>query len=179
MNEGMWRGMMQTALDATTAKGIDSARDRIGELVKIGVSRPSGNELAIGPGKGILHGTLGVPAQIAAKGMHLIRDFMMLSLDKSFDHHVKQGNYDDTPFNRREYINKGIYQYNIKGQNRLVRWLRDSGFGPFATAATGAWGGAKRAVTGGHGLPAKTLGREISMRAISSPKSGLASWAPA
>lgn len=97
-------------------KSFQNNEAQLTELAKIGALREtykSGNPLG----------------KILSKTDQVTR----LLLDDTYQRLVKAGIAEDTPTARREYANS-IGQYNKRAQGMLMRFLRDTGFGPFATA---------------------------------------------
>lgn len=58
-----------------------------------------------------------------------------LALDEAYMRAKKSGAAEDSPQARREWVNQ-VGQYSLALQGKLVRAVRKSGFGPFATAGT-------------------------------------------
>ena len=59
-----------------------------------------------------------------------------MTLADAHDSLAKAGHVFDTETSKRDFINQWTGQYNKKAQNGLISVLRDTGFGPFATAAS-------------------------------------------
>lgn len=108
-----------TLVKAVLKAGKDN-QSQLAELSKIGAARQE----HIGSA-----GPLGYTGRLLEKTDKITR----LMLDDTFKQLVKDGLVPDTETARREYVNQ-IGQYNRRLQGPAMRLLRDTGFGPFATA---------------------------------------------
>ena len=139
----------------------DSATlDRLVELTRQGVSVPAEREVRNSLGSKYN------PLTWMGKGLHFLRKAMVLTADHAYSELLKDPRADvkDTESNRRNFINQ-LGQYNIKGQNKLVQLLRDTGFGPFATAGTNYWVQGIRSLTGNPGLETNSVKGQAYLRA--------------
>ncbi len=90
-----------------------------------------------------------------------------LALDDTYQRLVQQGilTYNETE--RREFINQ-IGQYNLRAQNPIIRWFRQTGIGPFATAGNAFNNLGVRAALGpliGPGVRASSTPAALALRA--------------
>lgn len=88
---------------------------QLAELAKIGALRPSG-----GSGLG-------------GRMIHTLDTTVRLLLDDTYKGLAEKGILPNTETARREFVNQ-VGQYNKRAQGPVVRALRESGVGPFATA---------------------------------------------
>jgi hypothetical protein len=58
-----------------------------------------------------------------------------LAMNDAFNSAVERGLVEDTPTARRDFTNQ-LGQYMKQGQSWMIRWARDTGFGPFVTAGS-------------------------------------------
>ncbi len=106
------------------SKAFSDNKAQIAKLAEIGALReahPPGNMF-----NPMTH--LGSLIQLADKTTRLVMDDVFTKL-------ADQGIAERSETNRREFINQ-VGQYNKRLQGPLVRFARDSGLGPFATAGT-------------------------------------------
>lgn len=102
------------------------------DLAQIGAAKEPGFETA-----SIFPNDLRNPLTWTSKALDFIDKAVRLSVNDGFDR-MKRLGYDvqDTEANRRDFINQWTGQYNTRGQSKIIKFLRESGFGPFATAGT-------------------------------------------
>jgi len=87
-----------------------------------------------------------------------------LILDDAYQQLAKNGVVENTETARREYINQ-VGQYNKRAQGPLMRWLRDTGVGPFATAGRAFNVLGVRRLALSPGVKAGSIGAAIALRA--------------
>lgn len=96
------------------------------------------------------------------KGMdNLVR----VGMDNAFDTIAKKYNIPVTEQNRRDFISQAVINYNKSTQNQIVRLLRETGVGPFASAASANAAGALRLLIGSHGLKTGGWKTDVALRA--------------
>ena len=156
-----------------TIRKDPAASARIVELARIGATKPGGFEGGVGGITGILTGGEGyrldptrVLSKYTSKFLDIMDQTMRLTADKAFTRLADRGALGDqnTTANRRDFINQlGLYHKRV--QNDLVRLLRDTGIGPFATAATNYTMQGIRALTFNPGLRTQTYRQQLKLRA--------------
>lgn len=142
-------------------------RDRLLELARIGAQKPAGLET------GSLFSLLRIPKQYAkydptfwtGRFLDRISSAMRLTLADAYDELVKGELVPDTETGKRDFINQWLGQYERKGQNGLIRFLRDSKIGPFATAASTMTARAVRVLAGSPGTDTLGWKAELQLRA--------------
>ena len=132
-----------------------AAMERLVELARIGVSMPS-------PKKALSAN----PFTWMGNGLHFLRESMILTADDAFTKlaGIKELGVVDSEANRRNFINQ-LGQYNIKGQSKIIQLLRDTGFGPFATASAQYAVEGVKSLTGSSGLETTSLKGQALLRA--------------
>jgi GGDEF domain-containing protein len=122
----------------TDNKGI---RDAIVELARIGAMKDKGNETGNIWGGSTMGGLLTkpIPPQTdptywVGKLLDTFGRAMRLTLDDAYTRLAKAGRVPDTQLDRANWINKGAGNYNRLTYSRLVKFLKDTGIGPFAVA---------------------------------------------
>ncbi len=149
-------------------RGDPTLRAELVEIARIGALKGEGMESGL-----ILpheHAHLD-PTYYMGKSLDVLQRAMRLTANQAFDTLVSRfkGEVPDTQTNRRDFINQ-LGQYQNAAQNKFVRLMRDTGFGPFAVAGTNYWIQGQRAMTLGHGLQTGPEGKgslqaEIWLRA--------------
>ncbi len=109
------RADVPVTLAKALIKSFQNNEAQLSELAEIGAGREAGHQSLLGP--------------LLLKSDKTSR----LLLDDTFKRLAEAGLVENTETARREYVNQ-IGQYNKRLQGPLVRLLRDTGFGPFATA---------------------------------------------
>lgn len=132
-------------------KAFQNNRDQLAQLAEIGALRAERTQT------GIFGGRMG---KLLEKTDQLTR----LLLDDTFQSLVDQKVVEDTETNRREYVNQ-IGQYNRRAQGWLMRTLRDTGLGPFATAGRTFNAMGVKMVTLSPGVRGSTAFAETALRA--------------
>lgn len=84
-------------------------------------------------------------------------------MDDTFTGLAREGVFTDTPANRRDFVNQ-VGQYNMRLQGPLMRLLRQSQVGPFATAGRAFNVLGVRTLALSPGAKATTLGNAIALR---------------
>ena len=106
------------------ATGNEAIQKKIAEMASEGSMRDSTDK----------HATLFGKYTGISKMIDIADTAMRLAADKAYDRNVAGGAV-DSPAERRNFTNQ-IGNYNRATQNVVVNWLRDTGMGPFAVAAT-------------------------------------------
>ncbi len=119
------RADIPVTLTKFVIKAMQNNHVQIAELSKIGAMRESLPSNETNP--------LGKVTSLPGKALKFTDKVTRLLLDDTFKSLAKEGLVEDTPTNRREYVNQ-IGQYNRRAQGLLTRAFRDIGFGPFVTA---------------------------------------------
>lgn len=145
------RADIPVILTKAVIKAFQDNREQMAELAEIGALRPERQHT------GIFGGRMG---KLLEKTDRLTR----VLLDDTFQSLVKQGAVEDTETNRREYVNQ-IGQYNRRAQGWLMRTLRDTGIGPFATAGRTFNAMGVKMVTLSPGVRGSTAFAETALRA--------------
>lgn len=151
-------------------RGDKATLDRAVELAKMGTSRGKYHK----PSGGLVEAIAGKPVADAyrmvtgapGRAIEAIDLYTRLSLDDAFTTLVKAGLEKDTPARRREFINGNLGQYNSALQGRMVRWARQTGVGPFATAGTTFNRVGVRNALLSPGTPGKNLQANMKLRAL-------------
>jgi len=110
-------------------RGDPAIREQLVDLARIGALKESGLE------SGTLWGGKWDPTTWGGKFLDFMQRTMRLTADNAFDKLHRSGLVEGSEANRRDFINQ-LGQYNRRGQNKIVAWLRDTGLGPFATAGS-------------------------------------------
>ncbi len=134
---------------------------RIVELAELGAVKSHGLESA---SLDLKYDPTKYVRMVSGKLLEVTDTAMRLTMDKAFDRLAARGWAEDTPANRRNFINQ-VGQYNRLSQNKYVQWLRDTGWGPFATAATNYTVQGIRALMLSPGVKATGLRGAVMMRA--------------
>ncbi len=134
---------------------------RIVELAELGAVKSHGLESA---SLDLKYDPTKYVRMVSGKLLEVTDTAMRLTMDKAFDRLAARGWAEDTPANRRNFINQ-VGQYNRLSQNKYVQWLRDTGWGPFATAATNYTAQGIRALMLSPGVKATGLRGAVLMRA--------------
>ncbi len=144
---------------AGIATGAEATTTRLMELARMGAMKESS-----GLESGVLWGGKLDPTYHAGKFIDFLQKTMRLTMDSAFTRLVEKGRFPDSEVARRDWINSNLGNYNKKAGNALVTWLKDSGLGPFAVAATTNLGGAIRSLTANPGLKGSTFGQTLMLR---------------
>jgi hypothetical protein len=126
---------------------------RIVDLAQLNAMKPAGME---SPGWANGRGPLG-------KFLDFMDTSMRVAMDRAFDSMVRSGLVEDDPVERRNFIQQ-LGNYDKGTQSRLVTFLRESGFGPYATAATRFTTEGLRSLTGEPGVKATSWGAAAQLR---------------
>jgi hypothetical protein len=152
-------------------KGNPELQARLRELAEQGAVKPKGFE----------SGTLPLPEKLkwadptywTGKALDFMDTTLRLVGDRAFSRIKASGaNVDTSEFARRNYINQ-LGQYLRRGQNDAVVFLRDTGLGPFATAATRFTMQGLKSLLFSHGLSANTIGTDLKLRAYVAMRMGV------
>jgi hypothetical protein len=137
------------------AKTPDVQR-QIAELANIGAMRSKGvaKEGRLARIASFNHNVI----SLVDKAGRLVRDDMYQNL-------VRRGLVDDTPANRREWVNQ-MGQYNGRLMGQFQRFFKDAGFSPFVVAGRNFNRMAMRRITMDPGIKAISPKAAVEMRAI-------------
>ena len=154
------------------------ARDKLLELARIGALKAPGPETGTlmesvrkvtkaVSGKEIPHTADKYdPTYWGSKAIDTLGDIMRMTATDAFDQLVAAGMVEKTDTNRRDFINSLFGQYDKKAQNGMIRWLRNTGIQPFATAASTMTARAARMVYGGgSGVRSTSAAASLRQRA--------------
>lgn len=133
---------MLVGLEMVLRRTLARSTSRLADLARIGAMRDVEDR-----GRSI--------TRITGRFVRIIDESARLALDDTFQHLQRRGLVKDTPRNRREFVNQ-VGQYNQALQGALVRFLRQSNLGPFATAGTAATIAGVRSSLGLPGVEAST-----------------------
>jgi len=117
------------------AAGDIEIQRRLMELARMSAMKGRGLE-SMGNEPGILWGGKTDPTGFASRWLDTVGMAQRLMVEDAFDKMQAKGLIEGTETNKRDFINQALGQYNKTAQNMIVRLLRDSGIGPFATAVT-------------------------------------------
>jgi hypothetical protein len=131
-------------------KSMQDNQHQMAELANIGALRQPGEHT----------GLFGFSGKILEKTDRVTRAL----LDDTFKSLVKEGLVPNTETARREYVNQ-IGQYNRRAQGPLMQLLRDTGFGPFATAGRTFNAMGIKMATLNPGTPATSASAAVGLRA--------------
>lgn len=148
--------LVQNAYKVVTGDPV--SRDALVELARIGAMKEKGLE------SGNLWGGRTDPTYWMGKMLDVMDRTMRLTADQAFTRLAKQGLAEGSESNRRDFINQ-LGQYNKRAQNGLVVWLRDTGFGPFATAGSNFYAQGWRTMFMDPGIRATSPEAAIRLRA--------------
>lgn len=140
------------------AVGDMDTRQRLADLAGMGSGKPEGAE------SGFLWGGKTDPTTWASKGLDFIQRTMRLVADNAFNRLAAQGRVEGSEANRRNFENQ-LGQYNKVAQTRLISMLRETGVGPFATAASNYLMQGLRSMTLNPGVQATSAGHALGLRA--------------
>lgn len=146
---------------AGVIRGDKGLRSDMVELARIGALKGEGMETGLILPKDYAHLD---PTYWAGKSLDVLQRAMRLTANQAYDTLVNRGQAVDTQTARRNFINQ-LGQYERSSQSDYVRFLRDTGLGPFATAGTNYWVQGQRAMTLGHGAQSTSWKAEIALRA--------------
>ncbi len=153
------------------------ARERLLELARIGAQKPPGletgtltqsiNRLAEWTTGHTLpeNAKYYDPTYYAGRLLDGMSDIMRVTLSDAYDHLAARGDVKGSESGKRDFINEALGQYDKKAQNGLVRWIRETGIGPFATAGTTMTTRAARLLIGSTGAAASSVQASVRMRA--------------
>lgn len=147
----MGRSDIPIALARAIIKSTRDNRAQVAELAEIGAMRP-----------GSIHGR--GPLSWSGRILRKMDETVRLTSDDAFQDLVRQGIVENTETARREYINE-IGQYNRRLQGPFMRFAKDTGFGPFATAGRSFGVLGVKMVTLSPGVRGTGIGAEASLRA--------------
>ena len=128
------------------SRGSPETQERVANLARIGALRPEHE----GGGK-------------TAQALGAMDKAGRLVMDELFDTLVKRGLKTDTDTNRREFVNQ-LGQYNQRLQPKWMAMMKDWGVSPFIVAGTTYNRMGAKALIGGHGGEATSLGAEAQLR---------------
>lgn len=134
-------------------------RKRIAELSDIGAMRPL-REFT--PSEGFRRF---VPHELGGKFIQLLDVAGRLVREDLFNNLVKRGLVDDTPVNRREWVNQ-LGQYNPRLMTKFQREMRDFGFSPFVVAGRNFNRNAIRSLLLSQGVKAASPTAWAKMKAV-------------
>lgn len=145
-------------------------RENLVELARIGAEKPPGLET------GSLVGLLAPehlqkplskydPTYWTGRLLDGLSNLMRSSLGHAYDGLAADGHVPDTETGKRDFINGWVGQYEKKAQNGLIRWLRDTKIGPFATAASTMTARGVRMLAASPGTDATSWRSALIMRA--------------
>lgn len=110
------------------------------------------------------------PNKVASAWMHKLDTVMRVMVADGFDRAVKSGLYKGTQSElanaKRNLVNGKFGNYDARSQSLLVKFCRDTGIGPFATAATTFYTNSIRGLVGGQGIKAATTLGGARIRAM-------------
>lgn len=129
------------------------------ELARINAMKEKGLE------GGNLWGGKYDPTMWLGKMMDVVQNATRLTANDAFDRLARRGSQQDTETARRDFINQHTGNYNKRSQNPVVVILRDTGLGPFATAATTFISDSIRTVFMSSGGRSASLAHDLGMRA--------------
>lgn len=104
------------------------------------------------------------PLQFMGRFLTFMDQSMRLTANDAFERMAASDLVEDTVTNRRDFINQ-LGNYSKATQSKAVVFLRDTGVGPFATAATRFTTEGLRQLVAEPGAPAKTWGGALQLRA--------------
>lgn len=133
-------------------------RSEHAELAMIGAGARPGHE----PGN-----VLGKysPTYWMGKYLNAFDRVMRVAAGRAFEEMKRQGLPVDTEAAKRDFVNQ-LGQYEIRAQNRWIALLRDTGFGPFATAGSNFWAQGLRGLLFSPGVKGATPEAEARLRAM-------------
>lgn len=138
-------------------KNTPEIADRLMELARIGAGRE-------GEAQGMLWGGKTDPTLYISKFLHILDSSMRLTAEDAFKRLEKAGRVQGGEQNMRDFINQ-LGQYAKGGQHKAVVLLRDTGFGPFATAGTNYYMQGLRSLTLNPGVKATSPEAAVLLRA--------------
>jgi hypothetical protein len=153
-------------------------RKKLLNLAKIGAIKPPGMESGsmFGPmnklanfvnGKDLPEALkMGDPTYWGGKYLDAMSDIMRVTLADAYRRLAQKGLVPSTETGLRDFVNQWAGQYNKKAQNGMVRFLRNTGIGPFATASTTMTSRAVRSLFGGSGAKGTSAAASIALRAL-------------
>lgn len=103
------------------------------------------------------------PTRWGAAFLDAVDGIIRLGSDRAFDSLAKSGLVANTPKNKRDFLNS-VGNYLKDSQAFLVRALRGSGFGPFATAATNTPVHSIRSLWASAGMTATSPANQLRLR---------------
>lgn len=138
-------------------KGDMDTRRSMMELASINAMKPHGADFGG-------EGSRWNPLSWTGKFLDVIDRTMRLTAKDAFERLAKQGRVERTERNLRDFVNQ-LGQYNRQTQHSLVRVLRDTGIGPFATAGTNFYMQGMRGMAMSPGATASSNAHAIGLRA--------------
>lgn len=139
-------------------KGNAETKRKLIDLAELGAMKEKGFDT------GFLWGGRTDPTVWSSKFLDFIDSAVRLTAADAYESNVKRYGLKASEGAKRDFINQAG-QYNKRGQNDLVAFLRETGVGPFATAATNFTAQGLRALFGSSGLSAPTLKAAAGLRA--------------
>lgn len=101
------------------------------------------------------------PLTYVSRALDVVDRAMRFAAAKAYDRMAEAGHAEKSDRGKRQFVNQ-LGNYSKLTQNRLVAMLRDTGFGPFATAASNWWMQSLRGNLLQHGF--RTTSRSADMR---------------
>ncbi len=117
-----------------TIMGDPKSRAELTELARIGATKPAGFE------SGNFQSNYN-PLKWTSHALDFIDRSMRVAMGRAFDRLTEpsfgfpEGRFENTETEKRNFLSS-LGNYNKRTQNSWVRWLRDTGLGPFATAGS-------------------------------------------
>lgn len=155
-------------LDVMTEGRRILARDpdtmkRLTELARIGAMKvEKGFESAEGQAEGKWDKYN--PLHYGAQVLDFLQQTMRLVGENAYDRLVRSGRVEASETGKRDFINQ-LGQYNRAGQQKYVALLRDTGWGPFATAGTNYYMQGLSSLVGAPGVKGATAGHQVGLHA--------------
>lgn len=136
---------------------------RLSELARIGALKTSGLESMEGqePTSKLDPRTW---LKYGGEVLDFLQQTMRLVGENAYDRLVKTGRVEASETGKRDFINQ-LGQYNRAGQQKYVALLRDTGWGPFATAGTNYYMQGLSSLYGDPGLKGSSTAHRIGLHA--------------
>lgn len=135
------------------------------EMARIGASRSYKSEPILGDAKQGAFARFN-PWSILRRGVEKVGTAIdrgaRYQMNHAFDSLVKHGHAQDTPTNRRDFVNQ-MGNYVRAGQGPFVRTMVDTGLGPFTQAKVARWGNRFRVATADPGAKATGKASRFSL----------------
>jgi GGDEF domain-containing protein len=141
--------------------------ERFAGLAEAGMTKPQGFEAGMLVPKGLAekYPVLGKldPTGLASRFLDAVDKLMRLAMDRAFEHMAATGLVPNTKKNKADFLNT-LGNYKKQSQAMVVRVLRGTGLGPFATAATNSPVQAIRSLWLSPGVTARSPAAQARLR---------------